>query len=112
VVIGAAFTNVVNALVKDVITPVIAAVGGKPDFSALKFTLNGSAFLYGDLLNAILSFIIVAAVVFFLVVQPINQLVRLANRGQVKNDEKAPELKVLEEIRDLLQAKETRPTKR
>ena len=74
VVIGTAFGAVVAALVKDLVTPLIAAIGGKPDFSALKFTINDSAFLYGDFINAILAFVIVAAVVFFLVVKPVNEL--------------------------------------
>lgn len=74
VVIGAAFTTVVNAFVKDLITPLIAAIGGKRDFSALKFEINGSQFLYGDFINAALTFLIVAAVVFFFVVKPVNAL--------------------------------------
>jgi large conductance mechanosensitive channel len=74
VVLGAAFTAVVNALVKDLVTPIIAAVGGKPDFSRLTFTINGSEFAYGDFINAVLTFVIVAAVVFFLVVKPVNAL--------------------------------------
>jgi large conductance mechanosensitive channel len=74
VVIGTAFTAVVNALVKDLITPLIAAVGGQPDFGALAFTLNGARFAYGDFLNAFLTFVIVAAVVFFLVIKPVNHL--------------------------------------
>lgn len=74
VVIGAAFGSIVSSLVKDMITPLIAAIGGQPDFSSLYFTLNGSKFMYGDLLNAVISFLILAAVVFFLVVQPLNKL--------------------------------------
>jgi large conductance mechanosensitive channel len=74
VVIGAAFTAVVNAMVKDIVTPIIAAIGGKPDFSALDFTINGSRFAYGDFINAALTFLIVAAVVFFFVVKPVNAL--------------------------------------
>src|SRR5205814_10577742 len=74
VAIGAAFTAVVNALVKDLITPLVAAIGGNPDFSKLVFKVNGSVFMYGDFLNAIISFMLMAAVVFFLVVQPVNQL--------------------------------------
>jgi large conductance mechanosensitive channel len=74
VVIGAAFTAVVNALVKDLVTPIIAAVGGKPNFGELAFTINGSRFAYGDFINALLTFVIVAAVVFFLVVKPVNAL--------------------------------------
>jgi large conductance mechanosensitive channel len=74
VVIGAAFTAVVNALVRDIVTPVIAAIGGEPDFSDLAFTINGSRFAYGDFLNALITFVIIAAVVFFLVVKPVNTL--------------------------------------
>jgi large conductance mechanosensitive channel len=74
VVIGTAFTAVVNAFVKDIVTPVIAAIGGQPDFGDLAFTINGSRFAYGDFINAALTFVIVAAVVFFLVVKPVNAL--------------------------------------
>jgi large conductance mechanosensitive channel len=74
VVIGAAFGAVVTALVSSFITPLVAAIGGKSDFSALAFTINGSRFTYGVFLNALLSFGIIAAVVFFLVVRPLNAL--------------------------------------
>jgi large conductance mechanosensitive channel len=74
VVIGAAFTAVVSALVADLITPLIAAIGGNPDFSALTFTINGSEFRYGHFLNAVLTFLIVAAVVYFLVLKPVGVL--------------------------------------
>jgi large conductance mechanosensitive channel len=74
VVIGTAFTAVVNAVVKDLITPLIAAIGGNPDFGDLAFTINGSRFAYGDFLNALLTFLIIAAVVFFLVIKPVNAL--------------------------------------
>ena len=75
VVIGAAFGSVVTAFVKDLVTPLIAAVGGKPDFSSLYFTVNNSRFLYGDFLNALLAFVLIAAVIFYFVVVPINALV-------------------------------------
>ena len=75
VVIGAAFGSVVTAFVKDLVTPLIAAAGGKPDFSNLYFTVNHSRFLYGDLLNALLAFVLIAAVIFYFVVVPINALV-------------------------------------
>jgi large conductance mechanosensitive channel len=75
VVIGAAFSGLVNALVKDILTPFIGAVAKVPDFSNLFFTINGSKFLYGDFLNVLISFIIVAATVYFLVILPINTLV-------------------------------------
>ena len=74
VVIGVAFGALVTALVDDLITPVIGAVGGKPDFGDLAFTINGSRFAYGDFINALLSFLIIAAAVFFLVVKPVNAL--------------------------------------
>lgn len=74
VVIGAAFGSIVTALVKDLVTPLIAAIGGQPDFSDLSFTINNSQFLYGDFINAVISFVIIAAVIFFFVVQPLNKL--------------------------------------
>jgi large conductance mechanosensitive channel len=74
VVVGTAFGAVVTALVSDFITPLIAAVGGQPDFGDLAFTLNGSEFRYGHFLNALLSFLIIATVVFFFVVKPMNVL--------------------------------------
>ena len=80
VVIGAAFGAVVTALVKDFVTPLIAAIGGQPDFSRLRFSINGSQFLYGEFLNALIAFLSIAAVVFFFVVQPLNKLQAMANR--------------------------------
>jgi len=75
VVIGVAFGAVVTALVADLITPLIAAVFGKQDFSSLTFTVNGSLFKYGDFINAVLAFVAIAAVIFFLVVKPLNLLI-------------------------------------
>jgi large conductance mechanosensitive channel len=74
VVIGAAFGAVVTAFVASCITPLIAAIGGKPDFSSLAFTVNGSRFTYGAFFNALLSFLIIAAVIFFFVIRPLNAL--------------------------------------
>jgi large conductance mechanosensitive channel len=74
VVIGAAFGRIVNTVVAGLITPVIAALGGEPDFSNLSFTVNDSQFKYGLIVNAILSFLIIATAVFFLVVRPVNAL--------------------------------------
>jgi large conductance mechanosensitive channel len=74
IIIGAAFGAVVAAFVKDLITPLIAAIGGKPDFAALGFTINHSRFLLGDFINTVVSFLIIAAVVFFFVVRPVNAL--------------------------------------
>ena len=75
VVIGTAFSALVAALVADLITPLIAAIGGQPDFSRLSFTINGSRFRYGDFINALIGFLIIAAVVFFLVMKPVNALI-------------------------------------
>ena len=75
VVIGTAFAAVVAALVADLVTPLIAAVEGQQDFSDLTFTINGSEFRYGHFINALIAFLIIAAVVFFLVIKPFNALV-------------------------------------
>jgi large conductance mechanosensitive channel len=74
IVIGVAFAALVTALVTDLITPLIAAIGGKPSFDDLSFTINGSHFLYGAFINALISFVVIAAAVFFLVVKPVNAL--------------------------------------
>lgn len=74
VVIGTAFGAVVTAFVKDLVTPLIAAVGGEPDFADLTFTINASRFLYGDFINALIAFLVIAAVVFFFVIKPVNAL--------------------------------------
>jgi large conductance mechanosensitive channel len=73
-VIGAAFAGLVTGLVTDLITPLIAAIGGKPSFDKLSFTVNHSTFLYGHFLNLLISFLIVAAVVYFLIVVPFSKL--------------------------------------
>lgn len=86
VVIGAAFNNVVQAIVRDLITPLIAAIGGQPNFSDLTFALHGSKFLYGDVINFVISFLLVAAVIFFLIVQPINKLQDRAKRNKKSED--------------------------
>jgi large conductance mechanosensitive channel len=90
VVIGAAFTALVNALVRDIITPLVAALFGKPDFGDLAFTVNSSRFAYGDLINALISFVLIAAVVFFFVVQPVNYLMaRLRTEPDVDSETRA-----------------------
>src|SRR5438270_13348442 len=83
---GAAFGAVVTAFVKDLLTPLIAAIFGKPDFSNLKTTVNNSTFLYGDFLNALIAFLLIAVAVYFFVVAPMNALVARMRRG-----EKAPD---------------------
>ncbi len=75
VVIGASFGTVVNSLVKDILTPLISAIFKAPDFSGLSFTINGSSFMYGNFINALIAFVIVAAAVYFFVVTPINTLI-------------------------------------
>jgi len=76
VVVGVAFNNVVNTLVKGIVTPLIGAFGGTPDFSNFSFTINGSTFLVGEFLNALISFLTISAVVYFLVVLPTNRLTK------------------------------------
>ncbi len=82
VVVGAAFNSVVQALVKDMITPVISIFAGSSKFAESSFTVHGSQFLYGDFINALISFLAIAVVVFFFVVQPINKLSELAFRSK------------------------------
>lgn len=94
VVIGGAFGAVVTALVKDLITPLIAAIGGKPDFSAVQFAINGSKFPIGDFINALVAFLMVAAAIYFFVVAPMNALMARMNRGEAPPDpttKKCPE---------------------
>jgi len=94
VVIGAAFASVVGAFTKDLLTPLIAAIVGKPDFSAITFTVNGSVFALGDFLNALISFLLVAVAVYFFVVTPINALVARMRRATTPADpttKKCPE---------------------
>jgi large conductance mechanosensitive channel len=94
VVIGAAFTAVVTALVKDLLTPLLAAIAGAPDFSGIALTVNGSKLLIGDFLNAVIAFLMLATVVYFFVVLPMNTLIARLKRGEVAPDpttKKCPE---------------------
>jgi large conductance mechanosensitive channel len=94
VVMGAAFGGVVTALVKDLVTPLIAALVGKPDFSAISFEVNSSRFMIGDFINAIVSFLLVALAVYFFVVLPLNAFIARLNRGEAPPDpttKKCPE---------------------
>ena len=86
VVIGGAFGAVVAALVKDLLTPLIAAVVGKPDFSAIALEVNGSKFLVGDFINALISFVLIGIAVYFFVVVPVNALVARMRRGEAPPD--------------------------
>jgi large conductance mechanosensitive channel len=81
VVVGAAFGTVVSSLVKNILTPLIAAIAKVPDFANLKFTLNGSMFMYGEFINALISFVLVAAAVFFFVIKPMNILIAKTKKG-------------------------------
>jgi large conductance mechanosensitive channel len=87
VVIGAAFTALVNSMVADIITPIIGALGGQPDFSGLTFTINNSEFRYGLFINAVISFLIIAAVLYFMIIRPMNALMA---RATPKVDEPEP----------------------
>jgi large conductance mechanosensitive channel len=94
VVIGGAFGAVVTALVKDLITPLIAAIVGKPDFSAISFTINGSQFPIGDFINAVVSFLLIGTAVYFFVVVPMNAFMARMRRGEAPPDpttKKCPE---------------------
>ncbi len=86
VVMGAAFGAVVTALVKDLVTPLIAAVVGSPDFSRIAVSVNGSKLLIGDFLNAVIAFLLMAAAVYFLIVLPLNRLTARLNRGEAPPD--------------------------
>jgi large conductance mechanosensitive channel len=91
VVIGTAFTTVVTAIVTDLITPLIAAIGGKPNFASLAFTVNHSRFLYGAFLNALISFLIVAAVVYYLVVLPVGKVTARFTRQVAATTRECPQ---------------------
>lgn len=82
VVIGTAFSAVVSSMVKDVIMPIIGAFGGTPDFSRISFSINNSQFLIGDFINAVISFLIMAAVIYFFVIVPMNKLTNQINKGK------------------------------
>jgi len=91
VVVGVAFSNVVQALIRDLITPLISAAGGKPNFSSLVFSVNQSPFYYGDFINTALSFIVIAAVVYYLVVVPANRIAAIDARNTEDTERQCPE---------------------
>jgi large conductance mechanosensitive channel len=110
VVIGAAFGAVVTALVADFVTPLIAAIVGEPDFSALTFTINDSVFRYGHFLNVVISFLSIAAAIFFFVVKPLNYLLERRKAAMAAGAEPeaatlSDEALLLAEIRDLLRSR-------
>lgn len=108
VVIGGAFGAVVTAFVAGLLTPLIAALFGQPDFASLDFAINDSRFLYGTVLNALISFVLIAAAIFFFVVKPVNALLTQRKRNEVA----APpppdpeDIVLLREIRDLLRTRQ------
>jgi large conductance mechanosensitive channel len=107
VVIGAAFSLVVKALIDGFITPLIAAIFGKPDVSGVAaFTINNAQFSFGVILNAIINFLLVAAAIYFVIVMPLNALAERRKRG-VEPEPEAPaeDVLLLQEIRDLLKAR-------
>jgi len=91
VVIGVAFNTVIQALIADIITPLIAAIGGKPNFSSLSFTVNKSHFLYGSFFNALISFVIITAVVYYLIVSPAAKITDLTTRQKEATERDCPE---------------------
>ncbi len=91
VVIGVAFNAVIQALISDIITPLIAAIAGKPNFSALTFTINHSKFSYGSFINALLSFVIIAAVVYFLIVSPMARVMARVDRNKEASTRQCPQ---------------------
>jgi large conductance mechanosensitive channel len=91
IVVGAAFGTVVSAFVKDLLTPFIAAIVRKPDFSKLAFTINSSKFMVGDFVNQLISFVIIAAAVYFAVVLPVNKLISRVQRPAAPTTKTCPE---------------------
>jgi large conductance mechanosensitive channel len=105
-VIGAAFALVVKSFNDNILTPIIAMLGGKPDFSGLYFTINGAQFRWGAFLTDLLGFVITAAAVFFLVVKPVNTINARRRRGDEPADADPPEeIVLLREIRDSLRTR-------
>ncbi|HEY6275538.1 MAG TPA: large conductance mechanosensitive channel protein MscL [Streptosporangiaceae bacterium] len=91
VVVGVAFNQVVQALIRDLITPLISAAGGQANFSGLIFSVNKSSFFYGDFINTALSFIVIAAVVYYMVVVPANRIAAVAERNAEATERPCPE---------------------
>jgi large conductance mechanosensitive channel len=105
VVVGAAFGSVVSSFVADLLTPLIAAIGGQPDFSSLTFKVHHSEFRYGHFINAVLSFLLVAAAVYFAVVLPLSSVTEKRARAATPQPpaSKPEEVQLLAQIRDLLE---------
>jgi large conductance mechanosensitive channel len=106
VILGAAFGAIITSFVEDLLTPLLAALGGEPDFAGLTFTINESRFRYGEFINAVISFVIIGAAVFFVVVKPVNTLMARRKAGLEPEPQAVPEdVVLLGEIRDLLKAR-------
>ena len=106
VVIGASFKTVIDSLVADIIMPVIAMIGGEPDFSALDFEINNALFRYGAFITSVIAFLIVAAAIFFIVVKPMNMLQERTKKEEEAKPEEIPaDIALLREIRDALKAR-------
>jgi large conductance mechanosensitive channel len=101
-VLGVAFATVVTSLVTDVLTPFIAAIFGQPDFSDLAIELGGAAILYGNFINSLISFLLVALALFFFVVKPYNSLMARRKSGREPEPEPSEDIILLREIRDTL----------
>ena len=92
VVIGASFSSLVNAIVKDLLTPLIGAIAKVPDFSRLSFTINGSQFMYGEFMNTLISFLLVAAAIYFFIILPMNTFMeKTSKKDQKPTIKKCPE---------------------
>ncbi len=107
VVIGAAFGAVVTSLVEDLLTPLIAAVGGRPDLSALAFTVNGARLRYGEFLNALVAFLVISAAVFFLVVKPVNAFLRRLRRMEAETQAPTADVRLLTTLLHELERSDT-----
>ena len=106
VVIGTAFAALVKSFTDNLITPILALIGGKPDLTGLRFDISGTEFFYGAFLTDAIGFLIIAAVIFFFVVKPVNLLMERARSGETEDAAPDPQIVVLEEIRDLLKAQQ------
>ncbi|MDQ2797558.1 MAG: large conductance mechanosensitive channel protein MscL [Actinomycetota bacterium] len=109
VVIGAAFTGIINAIVKNIISPLIAAIAGSPDISGVgHFTINSAEFSIGAVLQAILDFLLIAAAVYFVIIVPMNRLLAMRKQGEEAAPESpSEEVLILTQIRDLLGGADT-----
>jgi large conductance mechanosensitive channel len=106
VVIGAAFTTVVNSMVANILTPFIAAIVGQPSFGSINFDIGDATIEIGLFLEAVVNFVIVAAVIFFFIIKPVNLLMERRKRGEAPADLPTPEeIQLLREIRDLLKTR-------